>query len=219
MSKICKGVGKGFGFGCGIELPFVSRNGIKSYKSKYGLGLICGCFSDWLLNSNQGAETLKKSINVAKKKVAKNQRKKRKELKDELNSSDAMKLADMYFSRYIRVKYSENGYCTCFTSGEIIPIKEIDNGHYMKREHKATRFHEDNCRPQSKTDNGDIKHNGKQVEFRANLIKEISLERVLEVERLSKTTIKTDAKFYRDIAKKYRLKLNELQKKLNVKYW
>lgn len=33
--KRCKGQGKTKGFGCRIELPFTSRNGIKIYKARY----------------------------------------------------------------------------------------------------------------------------------------------------------------------------------------
>ena len=56
---------------------------------------------------------------------------------------------DFVFSRYIRLKYAdENGYVKCFTCPEFLFWKEIENGHYVSRSNQATRFLEDNCRPQ-----------------------------------------------------------------------
>ena len=213
--KICKGQNRAHGYvGCG-KVTDVKR-------LKYG---ICpSCLIDWGTTTEGGKLWYSTMFLPKVKRVTqKEQRKKTNELKNELNTGRAMRLADMYFSRYIRLKHSfENDgitYCTCFTSGDIVPIKELDNGHFMKREHKATRYHEDNCRPQSKRDNGDTKHNGKQVEFKDNLIREIGEERVLEVERLAKTIIKADTYFYKSIADKYRVLVNDIQKERNIKIW
>lgn len=217
--KKCKGTGKAKGHGCGKELDFViGNNGLKSYKAKYGLGLSC-CYAKWLYTSTEGEEILSKSMTIAKKKVEKEKRAETRRKKDELNSSRAMQQADTYFSRYIRLKHSENGFCTCYTCGGINPIKSTDNGHWQKRKETATRYHENNCRPQCRTCNGNTAKNGMQLEFRENLVREIGEERVQEIERLSKTTIKADSYFYRAIATKYRKLVNDLQKELGVKYW
>lgn len=55
MSKKCKGTGKAKGHGCGKTLPYNERNGIKSYKSKYGLGLDC-CYTKWLISDDPNAK-------------------------------------------------------------------------------------------------------------------------------------------------------------------
>ena len=203
--KKCKGNYRVDNFkGCGSE----------SYKLKYGL---CpSCLYEWMTTTENGKIYYSKSFLKQTEKVDK---KRKRQEKREFDVSGAMRLADNYFSRFIRVLHSLHGYCTCYTCGKDHPIKEVDNGHYMKREHKATRYHENNCRPQCKICNGDTKHNGKQAEFRVGLSYEIGEEEVVEIERLSRTTINASSKFYRDIADEYRLKLNELQKKLKVKYW
>jgi hypothetical protein len=152
-------------------------------------------------------------------KKVKEERKKDREAKREIDVSGAMRLADMYFSRYIRLFHSVDGECTCYTCGTIKEVKEVDNGHYEKRAHKSTRYHENNCRPQCKICNGDTKHNGKQAEFRVNLAHEIGEEEVLAIERLARTPIKANSVFYRNIADTYRNKLNELQKLLKIKLW
>ncbi len=211
--KKCKGTkSETRDYGCGVE----------HYNRVYGL---CPkCYIEWCFSNKHGREHFEKlklkGSNIIKAATKEKDKQELNNIKSGLSVTKSdMWYADLYFSRYIRLKYSKDGYCTCFTSGEILPIKEIDNGHYMKREHKSTRYHEDNCRPQSKTDNGDAKHNGKQVEFRVNLINEIGLEKVEAIEMLSKQSIKANHTFYKDIADKYRVKVNELQKEMGVKIW
>jgi hypothetical protein len=205
---------------CGVILPYTERNGLKTYKQKYGYGLDCGCYRDWLISDDKKAKEvfdkflIKNKIDYQKKKKAEFRAK-----KQEFNEKGLMSSADTYFSRYIRLKHSENGKCTCYTCGDIKDIKEVDNGHYMKREHKATRYHENNCRPQCKKCNGDTKHNGKQIEFREYLCNEIGENNVVKIEKLSKTSIKANHVFYKETSDFYRKKVNEMQKELKVKYW
>ncbi|MFK5981479.1 MAG: recombination protein NinG [Flavobacteriaceae bacterium] len=65
--KPCKSMGKSKGFqGCG-ELQF---------NRKFGLGVLCGCYSKWLLNTPEGQEVLEKGTLLGKKKAIKEQKKK-----------------------------------------------------------------------------------------------------------------------------------------------
>lgn len=205
--KKCKGSNKAKGFeSCG-NIKYIHR---------YGLCL--HCFRDWLL-TEQGQETLRKSIISGKKKVVKEEKQKFRKKKQEFNSSGMMRNADTYFSRYMRLKHSENGFCACYTCGNIYNIKEVDNGHYQKREHKTVRYDENNCRPQCKICNGDIKHNGKQIEFRSNLVIELGEEEVNRIDSLIKTSNNYGTSFYKKKSDYYRQKLNDLQKELGVKFW
>lgn len=219
--KKCKGSSKAKGFGCNVELPYTERNGIKTYKAKYGLGLDCKCYYKWLSGETPEAkEQFNKLIISNRKRLEDEKKRVNRELKRMVDTKSAMRLADTYFSRYIRLFYADlNGNCTCYTCGDLVNLKECDNGHYQKREHKATRYHLNNCRPQCKSCNGDTKHNGKQDVFRKNLVYEIGEENVLEIEKLARSTFKTNTLWFREIADKYRIKLNELQDKLKVKYW
>lgn len=206
--KKCKATGKALGFEtCG------------EVKQLHKFGMCEACFKSWLFTTQEGKKFLDRARITGKKKAGKEIKSENRRNKRDLNEKGAMGLADMYFSRYIRLKHSENGFCTCYTCGAIHPIKEVECGHYQKREHKATRYNENNNRPQDKKCNSDIKHNGKQVEFRINLINEIGLEEVEEIERLAKTSVKMSAKDYRDIADYYREKVNDLQKYMGVKWW
>lgn len=209
--KICKGHGKAKGFeGCNTltNVDFLR------------FGLCKSCYTKWLISDDPMAKKKFNSFLIKNKRdFEKEQKKKQRDLKIEIDSKHPMKLADMYFSRYIRLKHSIDGFCTCYTCGAIKEIKEVDNGHYIKREHKATRYSENNCRPQCKICNGDTKHNGKQIDFRDNLVRELGLKEVENLEILGKCTIKADGLFYKRIADEYRKKLNDLQKELNIKYW
>lgn len=96
--KKCKGVGKAKGHGCGDELPYSERNGIKTYKAKYGLGIDCRCYQKWLETSDEGAKILSKATNVAKVKV------KKKVDKEERERMAKMKIDSMSPDKY-RAKY------------------------------------------------------------------------------------------------------------------
>lgn len=59
--------------------------------------------------------------------------------------------ADKYFSLYIRLRDSDdNGFVRCCTCGIVRHWKQVDNGHFIKRQHNASRFSEVNCNAQCK---------------------------------------------------------------------
>lgn len=59
------------------------------------------------------------------------------------------------FSEYIRLRDSdEHGYCKCFTCGLVRHWKQMDAGHGIGRQHKATKYHEQNVHAQDKRCNG-----------------------------------------------------------------
>lgn len=182
----------------------------------YKFGICSVCFYDWLSDDERGKIYKQKIFN---KKVEQKIKQKRKQKSRELNSSKTMSNADTYFSRYIRLKHSKNGKCTCYTCGTIKEIKEVDNGHYQKRGNQGTRYHEDNCRPQCKTCNGNTAKNGMQDVYRVNLSNEIGEEKVIEIEKLARSIQNTNHIYFQEISDYYREKLNELQKELKVKYW
>ncbi len=78
---------------------------------------------------------------------------------------------DAIFSQFIRRKYAdENGMVKCYTCTTIKHWKEIQNGHWIPRNNLATRFSEDNCRPQCVGCN--MFQKGMPDVFAVNLIKE-----------------------------------------------
>ena len=96
-----------------------------------------------------------------------------------------VKRLDSIFSKYIRNKYADKkGMVKCFTCDREYPIKSIQNGHFMSRKNYATRWDEDNCRPQCYGCN--VMKQGMQYEFGKRLGKEKAEEMYL----LSKKTVK-----------------------------
>lgn len=60
-----------------------------------------------------------------------------------------------WFSVYIRLRdASHGGICRCFTCGRIAEWTKMDCGHGVGRQHKATKFHEQNNHAQCKRCNG-----------------------------------------------------------------
>ena len=128
----------------------------------------------------------------------------------------AIDRADQWFSRYIRLKYSSNGVCICYTTGKPKPIILIECGHFISRGKFPTRWDERNARPQSTYANK--WKGGMHYEFRQRLIADLGLEEVENLERLANSTIKYTTEEIRKIAKEYREKANE-EAKTKGKFW
>ena len=96
--KVCKGTGNAKGFGCNNPLQFSERNGLKTYKAKYGL---CPkCQYEWATSNNDGKEWFSKQLEIKKKKTEKEiKQKKRKE--KEKTKIDLMS-ADKYRAKYVQ---------------------------------------------------------------------------------------------------------------------
>lgn len=77
---------------------------------------------------------------------------------------------DAIFSKYIRAKYAKDGMVSCYTCSVRKPIAEMQNGHWIPRNNLATRFSEENCRPQCVGCN--MFNKGRPDVFSVNLIKE-----------------------------------------------
>lgn len=77
---------------------------------------------------------------------------------------------DKVFSLYIRHVFPK----VCYTCGKI-DVK-LQCGHFVARNYLATRFDEDNCRPQCVGCN--IWGNGKPLDFEEHLVREIGKKRV-----------------------------------------
>lgn len=59
------------------------------------------------------------------------------------------------FSEFIRLRDSdENGYCKCFTCGRVRYFTDMDSGHGIPRQYKATKYNERNNAAQCKHCNG-----------------------------------------------------------------
>lgn len=116
---------------------------------------------------------------------------------------------DAVFSRYIRTKYAKNGMVKCYTCTTVKPIKEMQCGHWISRTNLATRFSEDNCRPQCVGCN--MFNQGRLDVFTVNLIAE-GID-IVKLQQSKYKVFKIDKIWYENQIKHYEQKLKEYEEK------
>lgn len=135
--------------------------------------------------------------------------------------SKAMELADKWFSRYIRLKYSfvQNGkaICICYTCGTPKAANNIDNGHWQRRGYKTTRFNENNARPQCKQCN--YYRSGMPEIFEHKLIKELGTNEVEKLKYLAQQIGEDNQIFYKEQSDKFRELTNKIIKEKGIIKW
>ena len=96
---------------------------------------------------------------------------------------------DRVFSIYIRQKYDKS----CYTCGK---VGTLQNGHFISRQYIATRWDENNCRPQCVGCN--IFGNGKPLDFEERLKKDLGCEFVEVMKKKRHLSMKLDRNWYRE---------------------
>jgi len=102
--------------------------------------------------------------------------------------SKIIRKLDQLFSIIVRYQNSFDGQNTCYTCGKILPIKELQCGHYLSRRYFGTRWNFDNARPQCYSCN--VIKQGNLTIFEQKLRNEIGDEKfnslVKEAKRIAK---------------------------------
>jgi 5-methylcytosine-specific restriction endonuclease McrA len=126
----------------------------------------------------------------------------KKKVNKKLPSLSKMKReADRIFSLYIRAKYPKICY-TCLATG-----KTLQCGHFISRSYLATRWNENNARPQCVGCN--IWGRGKPLDFEEHLKSEIGPEEVEQLKLQRKLLIKPTRFFYETLIANYQEKLKQ----------
>ena len=120
---------------------------------------------------------------------------------------------DQVFSLYIRMKHArKDGMVECFTSGLKYHYKKIHCGHFISRSNLATRWLEQNCRPQSEYDNCFLGGNLAVFESKLEEEEKGSVDYLRELSRqICKPTISE----LKSMIIEYRSKMNQVKKKIN----
>lgn len=127
--------------------------------------------------------------------------------KKERSQAKLKKDFDALFSQYIRRKYAnEEGMVKCYTCSTIKHWKEIQNGHWIPRNNLATRFSEDNCRPQCVACN--MFQHGMPDVFAVNLIKD-GID-IVALQQTRYSIFKIDRHWYIAQIEKYKALLESL---------
>lgn len=205
--KRCKGQGKTKGFGCGIELQYSERNGLKTYKQKYGLCM--SCYSDWLLNSEDGKKILSSTINKVSKprlelETAKDEHKNQKSLSYLLQNTVNI------CHEYIRLRDKGKPCISCGQSWH----SDFQAGHFYKAElYSSLKFDETNINGQCPKCN--LYSDGNESGYRVGLIKRYSkgFLDLLDSKALldKKEPFKWDRNKLKEIQKYYKQKIKELK--------
>jgi len=104
---------------------------------------------------------------------------------------------DQILSLFVRLSFADkNGFVQCYTCPNKKHYKKMQNGHYITRSIRNTRWRIDNCRPQCYGCN--IMHGGNPITFRENLVKELGEGAVLFLEHCRHTLFKPDNEWLQD---------------------
>ena len=125
-----------------------------------------------------------------------------------------VKTIDTYFSKYIRLLHSVNGYCTCCTCGKTKKWDDIDAGHYVSRKYWLSRWDEYNVHPQCRGCNRDLsKYKASTLaEYTGFIIKNYGIEKYNELMNVKKKlNRKPRENEILEIGNKIKLKLKEVK--------
>jgi 6-phosphogluconate dehydrogenase (decarboxylating) len=122
-----------------------------------------------------------------------------------------MKKADKWFSYFIRVRDSDdNGFAKCCTCGTIKHWKQMDCGHYVKRQHQGVRYNEMNCHAQCRSCNW-LKQ-GNDAEYKEFIIEKYGKQNHDLLKSFENKSFKRSKFEFTLIAKEYKKKYEELIK-------
>ncbi len=111
--------------------------------------------------------------------------------KRKISRGSWVKKLDTVFSQWIRLTYADqNGNVKCYTCPKVLHWKSMQNGHYVSRSVRVSRWNPNNCRPQCYGCN--CMHGGQPITFRENLIKELGLQEVEYIEASRWTIFKPE---------------------------
>ncbi len=118
---------------------------------------------------------------------------------------------DKPFHEYIRRRDADNntGYCGCISCGKKVHFTQTDAGHFIGRQHLATRYDERNVHAQCRKCNRF--EYGRQYEYSIALGKKLSNQLLQK----SRGVLKLTDPEWQEIYDTYRTKLDEIKKQQN----
>jgi len=121
---------------------------------------------------------------------------------------------DSVFSQFVRLSNADSDRnIRCYTCDRKMRWNEpriAQNGHFYTRGRYATRWDIENCRPQCYRCNCILK--GNYIEYTTRMIYEVGAEKVDELKRLSKTTVKIPTHQLQDMIEDYSHRVEMLLK-------
>lgn len=119
--------------------------------------------------------------------------------------SQFVKKLDKVFSEWLRLSYADkDGNVSCYTCGEVMQWKYIQNGHFFSRARQNTRWLPENCRPQDYRCN--VALSGNYIVYTRKMLAEIGETKLDEMEQLSKSTNKISTPLLKEMIAEYEAK-------------
>lgn len=129
--------------------------------------------------------------------------------------SKLKKELDKWFSLYVRLKDSDDyGMVNCYTSGRSYYYKQIHAGHFISRRHLATRWCDQNVKPQSAADN--LFGQGEQFKFGNQLDSEYGIGTAKELQIKARQSCKISRSEYEEKISYYKEIVKNLKKEKNL---
>lgn len=138
------------------------------------------------------------------------QKKKAKLKADLMTLSDYMKLAQIVFNKYIRIRDKDK---PCISCGAKAGTYTLTAGHYFPGTNKNVTFNEDNLHGQCWF-NCNSSKSGNLLEYRFGLLKKIGIERLEKLELEAKKTRKFSIDELKDLITVYKAKIKNLENNL-----
>ena len=130
-----------------------------------------------------------------------------------LTFSALEKKLDKEFSYYIRRKSADiGGTVACVTCGGLAYWRDVDCGHFIKRQHRSTRWDERNCGPQCRRDNHFM--GGRQDDYAKYIVETYGQETFEELMQLKYQTKKHSRTEIEEMIEKYQELNREIDKRL-----
>jgi hypothetical protein len=120
---------------------------------------------------------------------------------------------DNIFSKYIRLKHSNNWITKCYTCDKEMERKKIQNWHFISRKYAIVRRDEENCRPQCVWCNIFLSWN--YIEYTRRLIDEVWIEKVDELRGSKYKTRNFKVYELNELIEKYDKEVLKLKKALD----
>lgn len=116
---------------------------------------------------------------------------------------------DEVHSLFIRLRDCPDGRGYCISCNAPITPETCDNGHFMKRDHIATRWDEVNCNAQCRDCNRYM--DGNEVGYEKGLIRKYGAGIPDELRRKKRTTLKLSRWEKQEMIKYYKQRIEELE--------
>ena len=123
----------------------------------------------------------------------------------------SLKTADKWFSKYIRARDADdNGIVTCISCPTQKHWKEMDCGHFIKRQFKSTRYNEKNSNGQCRHCNWILQ--GNDINYAKGLEKKYGPGIIERLEVMKNRTLPMGRFELKHIADYYRDRFNQMKK-------